>query len=212
MTSINTGGQQMAVAVSEAGAQAQTFTGGLGGAFQSILGGLGQIGTGFLNGIGSIFSSIFGGLGSGPGFSEGGFTGHGGKYEPAGFVHRGEIVWSQADIARAGGVGAVEGMRRGLRGYADGGHVNDNSRRDWAAYANVAVSRTASASRPIINIINNNGSQVRAEERSDGMGGERLDVFIEAISDEIGSRLGSGRYDKPMGRYAKPRVARRVSA
>ncbi|UIK04913.1 hypothetical protein [Neorhizobium galegae] len=36
-------------------------------------------------------------------------------------VHRGEVVWSQADIARAGGVGVVEGMRLGLQGYADGG-------------------------------------------------------------------------------------------
>lgn len=57
------------------------------------------------------------------GFSGGGYTGPGGKYEPAGIVHRGEVVWSQADVARAGGVGVVEGMRRGLAGYADGGVV-----------------------------------------------------------------------------------------
>ena len=33
-------------------------------------------------------------------------------YEPAGIVHKGEIVWSQEDIARAGGVGIVEAMRQ----------------------------------------------------------------------------------------------------
>jgi hypothetical protein len=47
------------------------------------------------------------------GFSEGGFTGGGGKYEPAGVVHRGEVVFSQDDVARHGGPGAVESMRLG---------------------------------------------------------------------------------------------------
>ncbi|MCG5790308.1 tape measure protein [Acinetobacter baumannii] len=46
------------------------------------------------------------------GFSGGGFTGYGGKYEPAGIVHRGEVVWSQEDIRRWGGVGLVENMRK----------------------------------------------------------------------------------------------------
>ncbi|SER57583.1 hypothetical protein SAMN03159406_00536 [Rhizobium sp. NFR03] len=53
----------------------------------------------------------------------GGYTGPGGINEPAGVVHKGEIVWSQMDIARAGGIGAVEGMRLGWAGYAAGGLV-----------------------------------------------------------------------------------------
>lgn len=55
------------------------------------------------------------------GFAEGGYTGAGGKYDPAGIVHKGEVVWSQRDVSRAGGVSRVESMR--LRGYADGGVV-----------------------------------------------------------------------------------------
>ncbi|MCH4880168.1 tail length tape measure protein [Pseudomonas sp. TMW22090] len=47
------------------------------------------------------------------GFSEGGYTGPGGVNQPAGIVHKGEVVWSQADINRSGGVAAVEAMRRG---------------------------------------------------------------------------------------------------
>lgn len=79
-------------------------------------------GGGLLSGI---FGGLFGGGGkfpSAPGglFSEGGFTGPGGKYQPAGIVHKGEVVWSQADVARAGGVGAVEALRNG---YANGGAV-----------------------------------------------------------------------------------------
>lgn len=55
-----------------------------------------------------------------PGFAEGGFTGWGGKHQPAGIVHKGEVVWSQVDVARAGGVGAVEALRKG---YVNGGPV-----------------------------------------------------------------------------------------
>ncbi|MHA3083726.1 transglycosylase SLT domain-containing protein [Acinetobacter sp. ANC 5383] len=58
------------------------------------------------------------------GFSSGGYTGTGGKYDVAGIVHKGEVVWSQEDVARSGGVGAVERARRGgISGYADGGVV-----------------------------------------------------------------------------------------
>jgi hypothetical protein len=63
-------------------------------------------------------------LGGVPGFSVGGYTGPGGIDEPAGIVHRGEVVWSQTDVARAGGVRAVESLRLGgLPGFADGGAV-----------------------------------------------------------------------------------------
>ncbi|HDY7487907.1 TPA: phage tail tape measure protein [Vibrio vulnificus] len=91
----------------------------------------------------SIFASAYGGSAASTGynagftggydsigFSSGGYTGAGGKYEPAGIVHKGEVVWSQEDVARAGGVGIVEmlrngliGYREGLKGYASGGVV-----------------------------------------------------------------------------------------
>jgi len=57
------------------------------------------------------------------GFAEGGYTGSGGKYEPAGIVHKGEVVFSQADVAMMGGPGRVNAMRPTFRGYADGGIV-----------------------------------------------------------------------------------------
>ncbi|EPL7456571.1 tape measure protein [Acinetobacter baumannii] len=46
------------------------------------------------------------------GFSDGGYTGNGLKHTPAGIVHKGEVVWSQEDIKRWGGVGLVEKMRK----------------------------------------------------------------------------------------------------
>lgn len=57
------------------------------------------------------------------GFANGGYTGAGGKYDPAGIVHKGEVVFSQADVARWGGVGNVEALRTG-KGFADGGVVD----------------------------------------------------------------------------------------
>ena len=61
-----------------------------------------------------------------PGFVDGGYTGPGGKHQPAGVVHAGEVVFSQEDVANWGGPQAVDNMRRNPpRGYADGGIVGD---------------------------------------------------------------------------------------
>lgn len=56
-------------------------------------------------------------------FAEGGYTGPGGKYDPAGIVHRGELVWNQEDVALAGGPSKANAMRPTMRGYYDGGYV-----------------------------------------------------------------------------------------
>lgn len=60
------------------------------------------------------------------GFSEGGYTGPGGKYEYAGPAHKGEVIWSQADVARAGGWQVVDSMRR-KGGFADGGYTGPST-------------------------------------------------------------------------------------
>lgn len=57
------------------------------------------------------------------GFADGGYTGDGGKYQPAGVVHKGEYVFDQAAVKAAGGPAAMEAMRRNLKGYANGGPV-----------------------------------------------------------------------------------------
>ena len=45
------------------------------------------------------------------GFSTGGYTGAGGVNEPAGIAHRGEVIFSQADVKRFGGWQIVEKLR-----------------------------------------------------------------------------------------------------
>lgn len=61
--------------------------------------------------------------GSALGFAAGGYTGSGGKYEPAGIVHRGEFVFTQEATSRIG----VGNLYRMMRGYADGGLVGGES-------------------------------------------------------------------------------------
>lgn len=85
----------------------------------------------------SIFSTIgaaaqaLSAINSAKGFSRGGYTGRGGILEPAGIVHKGEVVWSQADVAASGGPDRVNRMRptyKRLPGYATGGVVGNETR------------------------------------------------------------------------------------
>ena len=80
--------------------------------------------------VGSIGSAIGGGASASGGtaiqaaaakfhFATGGFTGTGGKYEPAGIVHRGEFVFTKEATSRIG----VGNLYRLMRGYATGGYV-----------------------------------------------------------------------------------------
>ncbi|HFX6173839.1 TPA: tape measure protein [Acinetobacter baumannii] len=68
------------------------------------------------------------------GFADGGYTGNGLKHTPAGIVHKGEVVWSQEDIKRWGGVSVVESMRQSKpSGYANRGYVSNNTSEAIAA-------------------------------------------------------------------------------
>jgi lambda family phage tail tape measure protein len=57
------------------------------------------------------------------GFSEGGYTGECGQYEPAGIVHRGECVFPSSAV-RAIGLERLEAMRQGSSASGGDTHVN----------------------------------------------------------------------------------------
>ncbi len=85
---------------------------------------------------------IVGAVSSAIGFAGGGYTGSGGKYEPAGVVHRGEFVFTKEATSRIG-VGNLYSM---MRGYASGGLVGGGSTpaaatRGISVYAPVSVSQ-----------------------------------------------------------------------
>lgn len=86
----------------------------------------------FENWLKGTLGGLFGGGGGGGSapinllpFDDGGFTGHGGKHDPAGVVHKGEFVFD-AEATRVIGVGNLEAMRRTARlpGFASGGFVS----------------------------------------------------------------------------------------
>ena len=63
------------------------------------------------------------------GFADGGYTGHGGKYDPAGIVHKGEGVLTQEEVKALGGPQGFEDLRKSIRrGYSAGGLVADTHR------------------------------------------------------------------------------------
>jgi hypothetical protein len=99
----------------------------------------GGTGTGILGTIGSFF-----------GFAGGGYTGDGGKYEPAGVVHKGEGVLSQREVRAIGGPTGFQSLRESINrfgadflhtlplpGYAEGGMVGAVP--SYAGYGSAAM-------------------------------------------------------------------------
>ncbi|EME4725503.1 tape measure protein [Acinetobacter baumannii] len=108
------------------------------------------------------------------GFADGGYTGNGLKHTPAGIVHKGEVVWSQEDIKRWGGVSVVESMRQSKpSGYANGGYVSNNTtdviatRREARQFDAINSGRIEK-SQPTVTIINQTSEKVDATSEWDG--------------------------------------------
>ncbi|OYQ79097.1 hypothetical protein B9T12_04800 [Wohlfahrtiimonas chitiniclastica] len=137
---------------------------------------------GFFSSLGS-FSG--GGIVGAKSFAMGGYTGAGGKYQPAGIVHKGEVVFSQRDVARFGGVAAVERMR--LRGYANGGIVGG---RTMIGHANVHQPQPITI---IVNVAEDGSTEV-----IDKSVGKALDRQVEVIVERVITRES-----RPGGRLAK---------
>lgn len=124
------------------------------------------------------------------GFSDGGYTGNGLKHTPAGIVHKGEVVWSQDDIKRWGGVSVVESMRQSKpSGYANGGYVSNNTseaiaaRREARQFDAINSGRIEK-SQPNVIINNYSNEKVETSTNSDGdlmvTIGKMLDQKIDA--------------------------------
>lgn len=111
--------------------------------------------------VASLYA-VFKGLQSALGFAQGGYTGPGHRYEPAGIVHRGEFVIEKPLVDRTGPEAYYrlrEALRAGItpdellvaagaaeRGYADGGYVEALS--GAALNLRPAPASAASASAP----------------------------------------------------------------
>lgn len=127
-------------------------------------------------GFGGFFQNLFTGSGSqlarsgGIGlFASGGYTGDGGKYQPAGIVHKGEYVFD-ADTTRR--IGAKNLAR--LAGYAKGGLVGGKVGAGSLQGGNMSVT-----------IVNNSSARI-SEKRTENAGGVDLKLIIDdAVAENI---------------------------
>ena len=102
------------------------------------------------------------------GFANGGYTGHGGKYDPAGIVHKGEGVLTQEEVKALGGPQGFEGLRKSIRrGYATGGLVADTHRVGMGAVSAIN-SGGATVVQPKVVINNYSSEKVETSTNQDG--------------------------------------------
>lgn len=135
----------------------------------------------------SVFGGLFGGMSPDRAgiYATGGYTGDGGKYEPAGIVHKGEGVLSQEDVRAMGGPSAFESFRRSLhRGYASGGYVG-------APPAPAAVGQLQPAVGVQVQIHNHTPAHVEQRSRTGADGQEIIEVFIKQAVSAVAGQLAS---------------------
>ncbi|HIG9744093.1 TPA: phage tail tape measure protein, partial [Escherichia coli] len=113
-------------------------------------------------------------------FATGGFTGTGGKYEPAGIVHRGEFVFTKEATSRIG----VGNLYRLMRGYAEGGYVG-------GAGSPAQMRRAEGIS------FNQNNHVVIQNDGTNGQAGPQLmkavyDMVRKGAQDEIQAQMRDG--------------------
>ena len=102
------------------------------------------------------------------GFASGGYTGNGGKYQPAGVVHRGEYVITKEATSRLG-IGFLNHLNYG-RGYANGGSVGSIPATGYKPMAGGSIS---------VKVINN-GEPVNASVEQRQRNGE-TEITVELI-------------------------------
>lgn len=122
---------------------------------------------------------IVGAVSSAIGFAGGGYTGSGGKYEPAGVVHRGEFVFTKEATSRIG-VGNLYSM---MRGYASGGLVGGGNMpaaamRGISVYAPVSVSQQ--------------GGGESSQADTIGTARQLQSIVQQTITDRLKKELGPG--------------------
>lgn len=100
-------------------------------------------------------------------YDSGGYTGPGGKYEPAGIVHKDEFVFTKEATA-AIGVGNLYAMMHNARGYASGGLVG---RAPMFGLGNDAgAGNTAPVIQTTVHVDANGNASAQSEGSGDAMG------------------------------------------
>jgi len=122
---------------------------------------------------------VVGAASSAIGFAGGGYTGSGGKYEPAGVVHRGEFVFTKEATSRIG-VGNLYSM---MRGYASGGLVGGGSM-PAAATGGISVYAPVSVSQQ--------GGGESSQADTIGTARQLQGIVQQTITDRLKKEMGPG--------------------
>lgn len=143
---------------------------------------------GIFTGGGSTGPTLDGGFTSQM-WSGGGYTGDGGKYEPAGIVHRGEYVVKQEAVKQPGVRSLLERLNS-MPGYANGGFVGPMSHAAAGVASGVEV-----------NVYNNGNSQVTRKESTRTDGSRQIDLYIDQRVDrKVRGMFSNGSMDSEMAR------------
>lgn len=114
------------------------------------------------------------------GYAGGGYTGSGGKYEPAGVVHRGEFVFTKEATSRIG----VGNLYRMMKGYASGGLVGGSGAVPAAAPFGVSVYAPVT--------VNDTQAGTRSQSDNDQLGKVYQQVINKSVNDGISQALRPG--------------------
>ncbi|WMG19290.1 tape measure protein [Acinetobacter johnsonii] len=147
--------------------------------------------------VGVIASQMFAGPG-GKGYANGGFTGYGGKYEPAGIVHKWEGVLTKEEMMAIGGPQGFEGLRKSIKdgSYANGGIAGINAARDTHRVgmgAVNAINSGGSGGKAVIQpkvVINNYSSE--KVETSTNQDGELMVTIGKMLDQKIDTGVDRG--------------------
>ncbi|MEX5726626.1 hypothetical protein WLF10_04781 [Enterobacter cloacae] len=114
------------------------------------------------------------------GFAGGGYTGSGGKYEPAGVVHRGEFVFTKEATSRIG----VGNLYRMMKGYATGGYVGGGGTGPAAAPFGVSVYAPVT--------VENTPGNAQQQNDGDRLGKAYQQVINKSVNDGIARAIQPG--------------------
>ena len=144
--------------------------------------------------LGGMLGSMFGAGAAAPAgvtpglnwtFSSGGYTGDGGRFEPAGVVHRGEGVLNQDEIRALGGESGFNALRRAIRGpgHAIGGMGGRPS----------LPSGGVGGGNPNINVnIQGGPQQAEVSARRNQQGDIDINIIYKQIENRIAGGVASG--------------------
>ncbi|WP_421413534.1 D-alanyl-D-alanine carboxypeptidase family protein [Agrobacterium tumefaciens] len=159
------------------------------GPLAGLFGGSGGSSSGGMGGIlGGLLGSLFG-------FESGGYTGDGGKSEPAGVVHKGEYVLSKRAVERLG-VQNLDRMHRGaLKGFESGGYVADTPTLSagFSGGGSAAPVQAISISAPVT-INGSSGSPEQNQDLAKRMAREMESTMRGVVADEMMKQTRPGNF------------------